>query len=141
MNTLFFPYYQPDFSSFLKMLHRESTPKPVLFEFLIDDKITRKYSEISKDAPQGSFEYAIYCVEDAYDSWHEDIAILGCIDVDFLCQKTPKEIESRAYKLLEKTFNSGGYALGSGNSIPHYIPEENNLAILKSAIRFSNNLK
>jgi uroporphyrinogen decarboxylase len=84
-----------------------------------------------------SFEDGIYPVEDAWDWWSHRIAILGGIDVDFLAQKTPEEIYQRSLRLLEKTSGTGSFALGSGNSIPDYVPTENHLAMIRAAVDFS----
>lgn len=83
-----------------------------------------------------SFEDGIYPVENAYKSWHKRIAILGGIDMDFLARKSAAEIYSRAMKLLELTSDEGSFALGSGNSIPNFIPMKNYLAMLKAAYDF-----
>ena len=37
----------------------------------------------------------------------------------------------------ERTWERGGYALGGGNSIPDYIPEENYIAMLRVAHEFN----
>ena len=83
-----------------------------------------------------SFEDGIVPVEEAYETWHDRIAIMGGIDVDFLARKSPSEIYLRASKLLELTFDTGGFALGSGNSIPDYVPVENYLAMIRAAVDF-----
>ncbi len=83
-----------------------------------------------------SFEDGIIPVEEAYDIWHDRIAIMGGIDMDFLARKSPSEIYNRASKLLEQTFDTGGFALGSGNSIPDYVPVENYLAMIRAAVDF-----
>lgn len=80
-----------------------------------------------------SFEDAIIPVEEAYDKWANRIAIIGGIDVDFLCRHTPMEINARAKALLEKT-SCKGYALGSGNSIPDFIPAENYMAMIHAIV-------
>jgi len=85
-----------------------------------------------------SFEDGIYPVEEAWDWWADRIAILGGIDMDFLGRKTPEEIHQRSLRLLEKTFETGGFALGSGNSIPEFIPGENYLAMLRAAADFGS---
>ena len=79
-----------------------------------------------------SFEDQITPVEDALDRWGSRIAILGGIDVDFLARSTPGAIIMRAKALLERGATEGGYALGSGNSIPDYIPDENYLAMIST---------
>jgi uroporphyrinogen decarboxylase len=81
-----------------------------------------------------SFEDAGTPVEEALARWGAKIPILGGIDMDFLCRKTPAEIKARARKLLEMTAATGGYALGSGNSIPGYMPYENYIAMNEVAL-------
>jgi len=72
-----------------------------------------------------SYEDAILPVEEAYEKYGSRIAILGGIDVDFLCRSTPDAIYRRSKAMIERTQARGGYALGSGNSIPDYVPAEN----------------
>ena len=97
-------------------------------ELLMDDII----DDIGFDGKH-SYEDVIQPVEDAYEQYHERIAILGGIDVDFLCRSTPEEITNRCRAMLERTMDRGGFALGSGNSIPNYVPQENYLAMIHSA--------
>lgn len=77
-----------------------------------------------------SYEDVILPVEDAYDQWHNRIAILGGIDLDFVCVSRPEQIRQRCEKMLQKTAHDGSYALGTGNSVPEYVPEENYLAMI-----------
>ncbi len=62
------------------------------------------------------------------------IGLLGGIDVDILCQKPPQEVY-RVVMERGRRFRSQarGYALGSGNSIPHYVPVEGYLAMIQAA--------
>jgi uroporphyrinogen decarboxylase len=85
-----------------------------------------------------SFEDGIYPVEDAWEWWSDRIAIMGGIDVDFLVRSTPEDIYQRSLRLLEKTSEKGGYALGSGNSIPDFVPVENYLAMVRAAVDFND---
>ena len=55
------------------------------------------------------------------------------LDVDFLVRSEPEEITARARRMLEMAEEKGGYALGSGNSIPSYIPPEHYFAMLRAA--------
>ena len=80
-----------------------------------------------------SYEDNIIPVERAYEDLYPDIAILGGIDVNFLSSASPEEVGRRSEQMLERTFNKGGYALGSGNSIPNYIPWENYKAMITKA--------
>ena len=77
-----------------------------------------------------SFEDNILPVEEAWKLWHERIAILGGIDMDFLVRRKPEEIKERCREMLKLT-GSKAYALGSGNSIPTYVPIENYLAMIE----------
>lgn len=73
-----------------------------------------------------------------FDRWIElygdRIGLLGGVDVDLLCQKAPAEIVERVADMGRRfREKSRGYALGSGNSIPDYIPVEGYLAMLEAA--------
>ncbi len=81
-----------------------------------------------------SYEDKIIPVEKAYEKYGKRIAILGGIDVDFICRHTPQEVYERSAAMIEKTSELGGYALGSGNSIPSYVPDETYMAMI-AAVR------
>ena len=120
-------YVFPWYKKIVEVCHKND--KPVILhscgkiDIVMDDII----SDMKFDAKH-SFEDAIMPVEDAYDRYHYDIAIMGGIDMDFLCRKTPAEIRMRCEKMLERA--PVGYALGSGNSIPDYVPFENYFAMI-----------
>lgn len=72
-----------------------------------------------------------------FDEWinlyGDRIALLGGIDVDILCQNSPGEIfDLVVEKGIQFRKNANGYALGSGNSIPEYVPSEGYLAMVKA---------
>jgi len=79
-----------------------------------------------------SYEDSIIPVEEFYETYHDRIAILGGIDVDFLCRATPDEVRQRSVAMLERSADRGAYALGSGNSIPEYVPDEAYFAMLSA---------
>ncbi len=81
-----------------------------------------------------SYEDNIVPVEEAYQRWGGRIAILGGLDVDFLIRSENEEIVKRAKNMLEITKEKGGYALGSGNSIPEYIPNEKYFAMTSAIV-------
>jgi len=78
-----------------------------------------------------SFEDNIFPVEQAWQLWHDRIAIMGGIDMDFLVRSEPDKIKERCQRMLKLT-GSRAYALGSGNSIPAYVPIENYLAMIET---------
>jgi len=96
-------------------------------ESVMDDII----DDIGYDAKH-SYEDIIIPVEEAYDRWGGRIAILGGIDLDFVCRSTPEKIRERCLNMLKRTSKKGGYALGSGNSIPDYVPYDNYMAMISS---------
>lgn len=77
-----------------------------------------------------SFEDAIMPVEQAYLKWGRKIAILGGIDLDFICRSSPAAIQRRARAMLELASQNGGYALGTGNSVPEYVDDEKYFALI-----------
>ena len=89
--------------------------------------------DIGYDAKH-SYEDQITPVEEAYERWGDRIAVLGGIDVDFLCRSTAEEIQERCRAMLARSEGRGGYALGSGNSIPAYVPQENFIAMREVAV-------
>ena len=83
-----------------------------------------------------SYQDIIMPVEQSYEKWKSKIAILGGIDVDFLIRSPENEIMKRCRNMLERAEVSGGYALGTGNSVPAYLPEEKYLAMIRTALEF-----
>ena len=53
--------------------------------------------------------------------------------MDFLCRGEPEAIAARSRAMLDRAAGRGGYALGSGNSVPDYVPDENYLALIAAA--------
>ncbi len=97
-------------------------------EKVMDDVI----DDMKYDAKH-SFEDSIIPVEDAYEQWGDRIAILGGIDMDFVCRSRPEKIKERSKAVLARTAKKGGYALGTGNSVPEYVPDENFFALISAA--------
>lgn len=81
-----------------------------------------------------SYEDKICPVEEAYERWGGRIAILGGIDVDYVCRAKPEDVTARAQAMLDRSAARGSYALGSGNSIPHWVPDEGYFAMIKPAV-------
>jgi uroporphyrinogen decarboxylase len=83
-----------------------------------------------------SFEDTIQRVEDAKSLYGSRIAVLGGIDVDFLCRESEENVRGRTRRTLEACFPGGGWALGTGNSVANYVPLDNYLAMLDEGRRF-----
>jgi uroporphyrinogen decarboxylase len=74
----------------------------------------------------------------SFDRWitgyNQKIGLLGGIDVNTLCLSAYDEVyrevldKGQSYRKMSR-----GYALGSGNSIPGYVPVEGYLAMIDAA--------
>ncbi|MBN1446120.1 MAG: hypothetical protein JW957_08470 [Candidatus Omnitrophica bacterium] len=81
-----------------------------------------------------SNEDAIAPFEKWIADYGERIALLGGFDMNFLCTAGESEIyETVLRRGAEYRAMCRGYALGSGNSIPDYMPVENYLAMIRAA--------
>ena len=103
------------------VLHSCGNLRTVMDDIIDDIKFDGKHS----------YEDNIQPVEDAYREYGSRIAVLGGIDLDFIVSKTPDEVYARSKKMLE--LGQKGYALGTGNSVPEYVPQENYFAMTKAA--------
>jgi len=90
-----------------------------------------------------SYEDKICPVEQMYERFHSRIAILGGLDLDFVCRQPPAAIQARGQAMLDRTKTRGSYALGTGNSVPYYVPDENYFAMITpaTAIDYPNTYK
>jgi uroporphyrinogen decarboxylase len=104
------------------ILHSCGELSSVMDDIILDLKYDAKHS----------FEDLITPIEQAIDLWGDKIALLGGIDMDFLARSSLEEISTRSLSLIKRGMKLGGYALGSGNSIPDYIPDENYIAMISS---------
>jgi len=77
-----------------------------------------------------SFEDTIVRVTDMKQQYGDRVALLGGIDVDFLCRATEDQVRARVRSTLDACLPGGGYCLGTGNSVANYIPLGNYLAML-----------
>ncbi len=101
----------------------------LIMDDLIDDvKIDAKHS----------FEDTFETVTEAKVRYGDRIALLGGIDVDFLCRASEPEIRQRVRDTLTVCMPGGGYCLGTGNSVANYIPLDNYLTMLDEGRRFTN---
>ena len=128
MREYAFPWHK----KMVEVAHRHGKPA-VLHSCGQLESVMEDIIEDMKFDGKHSYQDNILPVEDAYRRWGGRIAILGGLDVDFLVRSEPEEITARARRMLEMAEEKGGYALGSGNSIPSYIPPEHYFAMLRAA--------
>jgi uroporphyrinogen decarboxylase len=84
-----------------------------------------------------SFEDNIQTIEDAKRAYGGRIAVLGGIDVDFMCRATEEQVRARTRRTIEQCHPGGGWCLGTGNSVANYMPIDNYLAMLDEGRRYT----
>ena len=130
MRKYVFPWHK----KFVDLAHSKKIPALLhscgYAEDIMDDIIT-----IGFDGKH-SFEDNIQKVEDAYELYHDKIAILGGMDVNFVIQSSEEEITKRCKAMIKRSEGRGAYALGTGNSVPEFVPQDNFIALLKAALEY-----
>jgi len=81
-----------------------------------------------------SNEDAIAPFEEWIERYGERIGLFGGIDVDVLCLRPPEEVFQEVLRRgTAFRRRARGFALGSGNSIPEYVPAQGYLAMIEAA--------
>lgn len=85
-----------------------------------------------------SFEEAVTPVAEAKRRWGSRVALMGGIDIDILTRADEPTLRAYVRGVLQACAPSGGYALGSGNSIPNFIPPRSLRIMLEEGAGFGN---
>ena len=64
------------------------------------------------------------------------LCLIGNVDVDLLARGTPEQVQEKTLELIREVAPGGGYCLGSGNTVPEYVPVENYRAMVETAWEF-----
>jgi len=110
----------------LYLVHACGNLREIMTDLIDDVKIDAKHS----------FEDTIESVIDAKGAYGDRCALIGGIDVDFLCRADETAIRRRVRKTLDACMPGGGYCLGSGNSVANYVPVSNYLAMIDEGRRY-----
>ncbi|MEW6251137.1 MAG: uroporphyrinogen decarboxylase family protein [Planctomycetota bacterium] len=84
-----------------------------------------------------SFEDGIEPVERCVEEWGGRVAVLGGVDVHLLATGAEAAIRRRTLAILSYAAPRGGYAAGSGNSIPDYVPPGSFLAMIEAVAEYN----
>lgn len=127
-----FPWYR----QFVELAHQHG--KPFILHSCGNTRtiMPQLVDEVGIDAKH-SFEDLVWPVEEYYGEYHDRVAVLGGIDVHLLSVGTDDEIKTRTLQVLEQCAIGGGYACGSGNSIPDYVPTVNYVALIEAVNAFN----
>ncbi|MDZ7374592.1 MAG: hypothetical protein ONB23_11570 [candidate division KSB1 bacterium] len=127
-------YFLPWHRQFARLAHERGVPYflhscgnvlPVMEDLIEGVGIDGKHS----------FEDAIFPASDFHMRYHQRIATLGGVDLNILSKGDPQEVRKAARSLIERCAPLGRFAIGSGNSIPSYVPPANYLAMIDEALR------
>ena len=105
-------------------LHSCGNLASIMEDLISDVKIDGKHS----------YENAIIPVAEFQAKYGDRIAVLGGLDINILTRATPQEVRREIGRLMEVCGARGRYAVGSGNSVPSYIPVANYLAMVEEAV-------
>ena len=103
----------------------------------LDDIIDELIDDVKIDAKH-SFEDTIEDVRQVKHTYGRRTALIGGIDVDFLCRGEEKAIRRRVRETLDACLPGGGYCLGTGNSVANYIPLDNYLAMVDEGMLYGS---
>jgi len=106
-------------------LHSCGNVEAVMPDLIEDVRIDGKHS----------FEDAVVPIENFQERHGAKIAVLGGVDINILAAGTPSDVRARTRGLIETCGARGRFAVGSGNSIPNYVPVANYLAMVEEALR------
>ena len=109
------------------LLHSCGNLHEIMPDLLDDVKIDGKHS----------FEDTIELITDAKSDYGDRCAVLGGIDVDFLCRADEQAVRRRVRETLDVCMPGGGFCLGSGNSVANYVPIDNYLAMMDEGRRYA----
>lgn len=111
-------------------LHSCGNVIPIMEDLIADVGIDGKHS----------YEDAIIAVQDFQARYGGRIAVLGGLDINILSGRSAPEVRAHVRYLLETCGGRGRYAIGSGNSVPSYVPVENYLAMIEETHRFAGRI-
>lgn len=129
MRKYVFPWHQ----RIVEVIHKAGKPA-ILHSCGHFQRIITDIIDDMKYDGRHSYEDSIMPVEEFYELYHNRIAILGGIDLDFVCRGTPDEVYQRSKAMLKRSQTRGSYALGTGNSVPDYVPDANFFALIQAAL-------
>jgi uroporphyrinogen decarboxylase len=66
------------------------------------------------------------------EKYGDSIGNFGGVDMNVLCLSNEQEIKEYVREVIDYSIDSKGFALGSGNSIPEYVPVEGYLAMIEA---------
>lgn len=108
------------------LLHSCGNIFPVMDDIINIAKIDAKHSNEDVIAPFPEW----------LQLYSDRIALFGGADMSYICTSSEEEIKEYVLEILEYASQYPGFAFGTGNSVPDYLPVENYLAMVETARKF-----
>jgi len=105
-------------------LHSCGNVREIMDDLIDDVRIDAKHS----------FENAILPVARFQECYGDRIGTLGGVDVDILARMSPDDVRAEVRSIITTCHPRGRFLIGSGNSIPSYVPVDNYLAMVDEAL-------
>lgn len=121
-----FPQYKP----IVDLVHRYN--KPFLFHScgnifnVMDDLIETVGIDAKHSNEDQIAEFPVWV-----EKYGDRIGNFGGLDMDKVCNFSKPELKEYILDVIKKSSHHGGFAIGTGNSIPNYIPAENYLNMVE----------
>jgi uroporphyrinogen decarboxylase len=121
----------PQYARIIDLVH--SYNKPFLLHScgkILD--VMEDLINVAKIDAKHSNEDQIALFSEWVNQYGECIGNFGGVDTDHLCRKSEQEIKEIVKEVIGYSQGHGGFALGSGNSIPDYVPVSGYLAMIET---------
>ena len=125
----------PWHSRFCAMTHAQGLPYFLHSCGNLDGIMAHLIDEVGIDGKH-SFEDAITPVAEFHEQYGDRIAVLGGVDLNVLSGAAPDRVREYVREVLDACAPRGRFAIGSGNSVPSYVPVENYLAMVDAALTY-----
>jgi uroporphyrinogen decarboxylase len=127
-------YTLPWHGKFAAMAHEAGVPYILHSCGNLEEIMEDLIADVGIDAKH-SFEDAIVPIAEAKRRYGDRIGILGGVDVDKLTRMDTDSLRKYVRGIIDECAPGGRFAIGSGNSIPDYVPVENYLTMIDEALR------
>jgi len=132
-------YVLPWHAKFAAMAHAKNLPYYLHSCGRVDAVMEDLITLVGIDGKH-SFEDAIVPVQEFQSRYGARIAVLGGIDINILAGASADDVRSRTRMLITGCGSRGRYAVGSGNSVPSYVPCDNYLAMIDETHRANSEM-
>jgi uroporphyrinogen decarboxylase len=132
-------YVLPWHARFAAMTHAKKLPYFLHSCGRVDAVMEDLISVVGIDGKH-SFEDGIVPVQDFQARYGGRIAVLGGIDLNIRAGGSPDDVRRQTHRLVTTCGARGRYAVGSGNSVPSYVPLENYLVMIDEAHRCNRDM-